>query len=158
MQETWIWSLEWEDPLEEGMATHSSILRSGGLQSIGSQRIGHNWVTKHTYIPMILLEMERVDLEANFEPMVFISASLFAPEKCIKLKENEAGKLWLKCSSSRDGFLKLEATMCFSVWTCSFVNMWEGERLGAEGREWGRYIEKEKGNRKTFSLKQFIYR
>ena len=26
MQETWVWSLGWEDPLEEGMATHSSIL------------------------------------------------------------------------------------------------------------------------------------
>ena len=26
MQETWVWSLDWEDPLEEGMATHSSIL------------------------------------------------------------------------------------------------------------------------------------
>ena len=42
---------------------------------------------------MILLEMERLDLEANFEPMVFISASLFATEKRIKLKENDAGKL-----------------------------------------------------------------
>ena len=45
MQETWIRSLSWEDPLEEGMATHSSILawrtpwteESGGLQSMGSQ-------------------------------------------------------------------------------------------------------------------------
>ena len=44
-------SLDWEDPLEEGMATHSSILawripwteEPGGLQSIGSQRVGHNW-------------------------------------------------------------------------------------------------------------------
>ena len=43
-------SLGWEDPLEEGMATHSSILawripgteESGGLQSLGSQRVGHN--------------------------------------------------------------------------------------------------------------------
>ena len=26
VQETWVWSLGWEDPLEEGMATHSSIL------------------------------------------------------------------------------------------------------------------------------------
>ena len=26
MQETWVWSVDWEDPLEEGMATHSSIL------------------------------------------------------------------------------------------------------------------------------------
>ena len=43
----------WEDPLEKGMATHSSILIwripwtevPGGLQSIGLQRVGHNWVT-----------------------------------------------------------------------------------------------------------------
>ena len=51
MQETWVWSLGREDPLEEGMAVHSSILawkipwteEPGGLQSIGSQRVGHNW-------------------------------------------------------------------------------------------------------------------
>ena len=43
-------SLGWEDPLEEGMATHSSILawripwteEPGGLQSMGSQRVGHS--------------------------------------------------------------------------------------------------------------------
>ena len=43
-------SLGQEDPLEEGMATHSSILawripwteEPGGLQSVGSQRVGHN--------------------------------------------------------------------------------------------------------------------
>ena len=42
--------LSWEDPLEEGMATHSNILawripwteESGGLQSMGLQRVGHN--------------------------------------------------------------------------------------------------------------------
>ena len=56
MQETWVWSLGWEDPLEEGMATHSSILawripwteEPGGLQSIGLQRVGHDWATKHS--------------------------------------------------------------------------------------------------------------
>ena len=50
MQETWVQSLGWEDPLEEGMATHCSILawripwtvEPGGLQSMGSQRGGHN--------------------------------------------------------------------------------------------------------------------
>ena len=50
-QETWVWSLSWEDLLEEGMATQSSILawripfteEPGGLQSIGSQRVGHDW-------------------------------------------------------------------------------------------------------------------
>ena len=51
MQETWVWSLGQEDPLEEGTATHSSILvwripwteEPGGLQSMGLQRVGHNW-------------------------------------------------------------------------------------------------------------------
>ena len=48
--ETWIRSLCREDPLEEEMATHSSILvwriswteEPGGLQSMGSQRVGHD--------------------------------------------------------------------------------------------------------------------
>ena len=50
-QETQVPSLGWEDPLEEEMATHSRILaweipwteEPGGLQSMGSQRVGHNW-------------------------------------------------------------------------------------------------------------------
>ena len=50
MQETWVRPLGWEDPLEEGMATHSSILawriprteEPGGLQSMGSQRVVHD--------------------------------------------------------------------------------------------------------------------
>ena len=50
MWETWVRSLGWEDPLEEGVATHSSVLawripmdrEPGGLQSMGSQRVGHN--------------------------------------------------------------------------------------------------------------------
>ena len=49
MQETQVWSLGREDPLEDGMTTHSSILawtEPGGLQSMGSQRVRNNWVTK----------------------------------------------------------------------------------------------------------------
>ena len=50
MQETRVRSLGWEDPLEKGMATHSSILawriprteEPGGLQSMGSHRVGHD--------------------------------------------------------------------------------------------------------------------
>ena len=64
MQETWVQSLGWEDPLEEDMATHSSILawripmdRGAwqGLQSMGSQRVGHDWVTKHTHTKSLWL-------------------------------------------------------------------------------------------------------
>ena len=53
IKETWVQSLGREDPLEEGTATHSSILarripwteESGGLQFMGSQRIRHDWAT-----------------------------------------------------------------------------------------------------------------
>ena len=55
MWETRVQSLGWEDPLGEEVATLSSILaweilwteEPGGLQSIGSQRVGHDWVTKY---------------------------------------------------------------------------------------------------------------
>ena len=46
MWETWVRSLGWEDPLEKGKATHSSILAwriPWTVQSIGSQRVGHNF-------------------------------------------------------------------------------------------------------------------
>ena len=50
VQEIWVQSLGWEDPLEKGTAAHSSILawripwteEPGGLQSMGSQRLRHN--------------------------------------------------------------------------------------------------------------------
>ena len=49
LQETWVRSLGWEDLLEKGMVTHCSILawteEPGQLQSMGSQRVRHNWVT-----------------------------------------------------------------------------------------------------------------
>ena len=53
MWETSVTSLGQEDPLEKEMATHSSILawkipwteETGKLQSMGSQRVGHDWVT-----------------------------------------------------------------------------------------------------------------
>ena len=48
MWETWVWSLGWEDPLEKGKATHSSVLAwriPWTIQSMGSQTAGHNWVT-----------------------------------------------------------------------------------------------------------------
>ena len=56
-QETWVWFLGWEEPLEKGMVTHFNILagripwteKPGGLLSIGLQRVRHNWVTVHTH-------------------------------------------------------------------------------------------------------------
>ena len=56
MQDMQVWPLGWKDPLEEKMATHSSILaweipwtkEPGGLQSMGSERVGPNWA-QHRY-------------------------------------------------------------------------------------------------------------
>ena len=53
MQEMWVQSLGWEDPLEKEIPIHSSILawripwseEPGGLQSMGLQGVGHNWAT-----------------------------------------------------------------------------------------------------------------
>ena len=58
MRETWVPSLGWEEPLEKEMATHSSILawripwteELGGLQSTGSQRVGHDFTFTFTFI------------------------------------------------------------------------------------------------------------
>ena len=57
MQEIRVQSLGWEDLLEQEMSTHSSILtwkiswteEPGGLQSMGSQKVGHNLVIEHAH-------------------------------------------------------------------------------------------------------------
>ena len=68
MQETQVQSLGWEDPLEKEMATHSSTLawkipwteELGRLQSMGSQRVRHDWVTS--------LEVFTMDTEVESDP------------------------------------------------------------------------------------------
>ena len=77
MWEIWVQSLGWEDSLEESMATHSSILarkspwteEPGRLQSMGSQRVGHEWSTKAQHyisncdrwvIRLTLLDLQKI--------------------------------------------------------------------------------------------------
>ena len=65
-QKAWVWSLDQEDPLEEGIATHSIILawkipwteKTGGLQTMGSQRVRHDFETEQ------LLKAESADYSA----------------------------------------------------------------------------------------------
>ena len=64
MLETQVRSLGWEDPLEKGMATHSSTLawkipwteEPGRLKFMGSQRVGHDWATSLTHLRIQLLQ------------------------------------------------------------------------------------------------------
>ena len=74
LQEMWVQSLGWEAPLEEEMATHSSILpgiiipwteEPGRLQSLGMQRVGHSWVAEHTCkhrVPQATLQINSLGL------------------------------------------------------------------------------------------------
>ena len=78
MQETPVRSLGQKDPLEKEMAAYSSILawripwteEPGGLQSMGLQRVGHNWVT---YIELYKLHInfEYSTLSVSWFPHIF---------------------------------------------------------------------------------------
>ena len=68
MQETQVQSLVWEDLLEKGMAIHTSILawripwteEPGGLQSLGLQRVGHDWATNIFTFKLALKQVPKV--------------------------------------------------------------------------------------------------
>ena len=89
MQETQVWSLGWEDTLQRRIATHSSILawripwteEPGCLQSMGLQRVRHNWVTKQqqwlmmlNIFPWVLFPLSYIPLGEEF---VWILWSIF---------------------------------------------------------------------------------
>ena len=65
MWETRVRPLGWEDPLEKEMATHSSTLawkipwmeEPGRLQSMGSQRVGHDWLTSPYLMVISIIDM-----------------------------------------------------------------------------------------------------
>ena len=105
MHKTWVWSLGWEDPLEKGMVTHSSILawripgteEPGGQQSMGSQRVRYNWMTntkeqkdsgtiRHLPIIVILFTLWR-----NLSRITWICKHFFT-FTCIPLRN----KSWLQ--------------------------------------------------------------
>ena len=98
--ETWVQSLGWQDPLEKGTATHSSILawrlpwteELGRLQSMGSQRVRHNWAT-FTFIIRFQNEWEGNDKLLTPHPQAgnrrLLRKTLIAGKKPIQhLKES----------------------------------------------------------------------
>ena len=80
MQETWVRSLGWEDPLKKEMATHSGILawkipwteEPCWLLFMGSQRVGHDWATSLSYLSISNCNsMKLVSLVSLFCTSVF---------------------------------------------------------------------------------------
>ena len=76
MQETWVPSLSREDPLEKEMATHSSTLawkitwteEHSGLQSMGSQRVGHDWATSLSFPFLGIIRVRLIESERGLWP------------------------------------------------------------------------------------------
>ena len=83
MWEIWVQSLGQEDTLEREMATHSSILaweilwmeEPGGLQSMGSQRVGHDWATK-------LVRSGLVQTMETVTDFIFLDSKITADSDC----------------------------------------------------------------------------
>ena len=94
VQETRVWSLGWEYPLEKEMASHSSILawkiswteEPGGMQSMGSQRVGHDWAA-NTNTNKGVRNFEKISLKE-------MCSFALSPSCCYDkdlLKENRTG-------------------------------------------------------------------
>ena len=95
MRETWVWSLSWEDPLEKEMATHSSTLawripwmeEPGRLQSMGLQRVGHDWATSlslsiyNTYIWTVTVATKLKHTCSYDKPRAYLKADITLPTK-----------------------------------------------------------------------------
>ena len=83
-QETRVQPLGWDNPLEKGMATHSSILawrnpwmeEASGLQSMSSQRVGHDWVTNTYFMLNIRVYQDSIKV-SNLKNIVKLFFALF---------------------------------------------------------------------------------
>ena len=106
MQETWVQSLGWEDPLEKGMATHSSILalkipwteELGRLQSKGLQISGHEWVTNtsvcahtHRHTHNALLAIREMQIKTRMRWVSYHCTSV----KMVIIKKKTNNKYWI---------------------------------------------------------------
>ena len=86
MQETWIWSLGWEDPLEKRIANQlqcsylENSMDRGALgepQSMGSQRVEHDWATNTSLWPKLWPNHYHLLLRLCNSGWMFLPASLF---------------------------------------------------------------------------------
>ena len=105
MQETWIRSLCWEDRLVKGRATHSSFLawripsteEPGGLKSMGSLRVGHNWATNThgiLFSPILQMGNLRIKVTCRTQQVAELGLKLVAEEVQVNCSPRDRA-LWL---------------------------------------------------------------
>ena len=127
-QETWVQSLGREDPVEEYMATHSSIIareislteEAGRLQAMGSQRVKHNLATKHTECERSRTwQVEKGNCDAStplgaLELKWPTQLSFYTPSPTISGYRPPWKWPWLRWLSSTEQFLKSDSLRAVS--------------------------------------------
>ena len=142
MQETQVQSLGWEDPLEKGMATHSSILagrtswteQTGGLQFIGSQRVGHDWLT-HTH---------NVIIEGAFQGLV----KYVCPDLSFDQGTKETSSLWDFVREPDHLYPSWKHTFCGLKTGAKKKELYFPHRPSLRKAPWIRQVTREKYNTK----------
>ena len=129
MQETLVWSLGQEDPLDKEMATHSSTLawripwmeKPGGLQSMGSQRVRHNCVTNFSF--STFLSFTSCGFYLPKLQIIYKMDKIEAPIwlNCFECKITQRVSLWkfifARASIVKKKNIKLKWSIsCFSFW------------------------------------------
>ena len=123
MQEAWVRFLGQEDLLEKGMATHSSILawkipwaeKPGGLQSMGSQRVRHDWAT-NAFIYMCVCVCVCVCV-------YFIYVYKISRSRCFKVKYNiKYASLPLKILATNKFIWEAKTLYCACRDVCTYLN------------------------------------
>ena len=119
MREIWVWSLGQEDPLEKEMATHPSILawripwreELGGLQPMGSQSAGHDWMTN----TFLVLPARAVDRQIHIQTRLVYSSDtlkwIFFPSIQSETVSWEGGHVYMVLSPAET----------WPLWTVLFV-------------------------------------
>ena len=111
MQETWVWALGWEDPLEKEMAIHSSTIawkipwteEPGRLQSMGSQRVRHDWASSRSrshsqgirHLPQPSLALWDSQVQRNPLYLGFWKDQLFTKKRM----EKQLSSPWVEASA-----------------------------------------------------------
>ena len=101
MQETWVRSLGWENPLEKGMATQSSIFAQrilwteepGKLQGMESQRVNHNWVTNTHTLNMCIRYILYKILHNYMDIILYFTVLKVILNQLSSLRQNQYHKL-----------------------------------------------------------------
>ena len=126
MQETWVWSLGQEDPLQEGMATHSSILalripwteERGGLQSLGSQ--SQKWLKQlsmHTHFTRRILIFESWYKKSLIRPHLCCVSRVLYPAFYFTMFLHNRECIKAGLTMTRETLLhKPDDAICISLW------------------------------------------